>query len=366
MKAELVSKLNTETVQAEDFGIEPVKANELTSGLAVAKAEKELLIQEFEQVSALEITKENIPKFKELRNRISKNRTQGTNKWHKANKEFFLIGGRFIDAIKNKENQINEAMEAKLLEGENYFDNLEKERLAKLQAERAEILSQYIDNADEVDLSIMEEDYWNYYLKTKKDAQLARIEAERIEEQEYQAKLKAEKEANDKIIAENKKLKEEAIEAERLAKIEKDKRLALEQEEAQKRQEEADKQTAIYEAELKKEREMLAKAQKEQKEKDDKAKAELKAILDNQARIETERKAEADKLQAEVKRLNDIKELEKQQELSKGDSAKVDDLIADFTLLKTKYKFDSKPNIKMYLSVSTLIDRVIDFINKTK
>ena len=49
-------------------------------------SERELLIAEFEEVSKLKISKENLPKFKGLRLKLVKNRTQGADAWHKTGK----------------------------------------------------------------------------------------------------------------------------------------------------------------------------------------------------------------------------------------------------------------------------------------
>lgn len=188
----------------EEFGIEKSKAENLTKGLSPILEEREVLIQDFKGVSDLEICEDNIPKFKELRLKIVKNRTQGINKWHKSSKEFFLAGGRFVDAIKNKEIQVNEEMESKLLDAEKHFENIEKERLDRLQNKRAEILSKYVEDASLMKLSEMEEDVWDAYLSTKKKLHLDRIEAE-------------------------KKAEAERIENERLDKIENDRRFEIAQ-----------------------------------------------------------------------------------------------------------------------------------------
>jgi hypothetical protein len=81
---------NAELVKPQEYGIEEKTANELKEGLSVTLKERELLIQEFETVSKLEINEETIPKFRELRLAIQKNRTQGIDKWHKTGKEYFL------------------------------------------------------------------------------------------------------------------------------------------------------------------------------------------------------------------------------------------------------------------------------------
>lgn len=52
--------MKAEIIKAEDYGLETSKANELTVGLKVVKAERELLIKEFEEVSKLELIVDEI------------------------------------------------------------------------------------------------------------------------------------------------------------------------------------------------------------------------------------------------------------------------------------------------------------------
>ena len=101
-------------IKATDYGLEKEKGKELTKGLESILLEREPLINSYNDVIELEITEENIKVFKELRLMISKNRTKGIENWHKVNKNYFLTGGRFIDAIKNKEIAENIRMEATL------------------------------------------------------------------------------------------------------------------------------------------------------------------------------------------------------------------------------------------------------------
>lgn len=345
--------MKVEIIKAEDYGLETAKANELTVGLKVVKAERELLIKEFEEVSKLELTQENLPTFKKLRLAIVKNRTQGIDKWHKTNKEFFLTGGKFVDAIKNKEIAINQQMEEKLMDAEKHFENLEKERIAKIQAERVVLLSEFVEDANERDLASMDDDVWDSFLATKKQAHLDKIQAELDAEKERQAKIKAEKEEQERIRKENAKLKAEAEERERIAKIEADKRLKAEKErlakeesERKEREEKERKERAEYESKIKAEREAKEKIEREEKLKREKLESEL------QAKKEAEQKAKAD----EEKRLQD--------ELNKGDEAKVKDLINDLELLKTKYTFKAVKTQKMYADVGLLIDKVTNHIKK--
>lgn len=287
-------------IKPTEYGIEEAKANELTKGLSSILKERESLIIAFDDVSELEINEENIPTFRELRLKIQKNRTQGINKWHKSVKEYFLAGGRFVDAIKNKENQVNEEMESKLMDAEKYFENLEKERIEKLQKERINKIEPYVQDVFGLDLGNMPDDVFQAYFASKKkehedrieaekQAEAQRIENERLDKLEQDRRfelapyamfvseqnmklremnddeysdllkslIKAKKEyeaEQEKIRIENERLKKEREAAEQ-------KRLA---EEKKRKADEAKKQ-AEYEAKLKKEREAREKLEREQK-----------------------------------------------------------------------------------------------------
>lgn len=383
--------MKDEIIKAEDYGLEVAKANELTVGLKVVRDERKLLIKEFEEVSKLELTQENLPKFKELRLKIVKNRTQGTNKWHKTNKEFFLTGGKFVDAIKNRENNINEQMEEKLMDAENHFENLEKERIFKIQSKRVSLLSEFIDDASERNLSSMDDEVWDAYLYTKKKTYLDNIQAELDAEKERQEKIKAEEKEQKRIRKENEKLKKEAEKSERLAKIETKKREKVE-EIRNKREEELqpfivfirnynklisspEKEYKLEFKDIKKgaedhwEFEKKEKLRKLKEEEDrinkecierEKQESKLKAERESKLKAENELKS---RLDAERKAKED-KEARIQSELNKGDSDKVKDLITALDSLKNKYTFKSSKNKKMYKNVGELIDKVTNYIKK--
>tara|TARA_R110000737_G_scaffold330221_1_gene345749 strand:+ start:197 stop:1234 length:1038 start_codon:yes stop_codon:yes gene_type:complete len=345
--------MKTEIIKAEDYGLETKKGDELTVGLSVVKTEREVLIQEFTEVSKLELTKENLSIFKGLRLRISKNRTQGINKWHKTNKEFFLTGGRFVDAIKNKEVLINEQMEEKLFAAENHFIEIENKRVKELQENRALELSEFVSDAYERDLSGMESDVWAAYLNTKKAEYEALVAKEKKEEDERIEKEKAEEAKRaefekarvleeERIRKENEKLRKEAEEKAKIEAIEKEKRDEIEKE----RQIEAEKKQKEYHDKV------LAMEQE---------KAKIEADAENE-RKRIQEKLEAKESEEKIK----IKEAEEkaQNELKKGDSEKFKDLLNDLETLKTKYEFKSKVNIKNYQDVTLLIDKIINHINQ--
>lgn len=342
-------------VDPKEYGLEENKAKEITTGLNIILEERKLLIDEFNDVSKLEITEENIPLFKELRLKIRNNRTKGIEPWHKVNKEFFLTGGRFVDAIKNKEILENQQMESKLMEAEKHFENLEKERVEKLTTERVEACTPYVEDESLIlpDLGAMPQNLWDNYIIGLKASYEAKIAAEKKAEEERIAAEKAEVERQKAIEEENAALKaeaeanakqqeEERKERERLAKIEADKQAKIEAE----RKEKERKEKEAYEAETKRLRL--------------EAEAKLKAEREEKERIqkELEDKAEAERLAAE-----EAKKAE-QAELNKGDKAKVQDLINDLNKLKEKYTFKSEKNKAMYGRVGILINKTVDYINK--
>ena len=131
-------------VDPSKFGIQESSVKTLIGNLPEIKTERDELVKEFNSVVKLDIEDKSTSKIaRELRLKIKDNRTKGLEVWHTKSKEFFLKGGQFIDAIKREESAINKEMEDKLSEIENYFEIKEKERKAKLNAERIEMLEPY-------------------------------------------------------------------------------------------------------------------------------------------------------------------------------------------------------------------------------
>lgn len=153
---------------------------------------------------------------KETRIAISKVRIEAE-KARKSEKEEYLRAGKAIDGACNILKWAVEEKEEKLKQIENYFEELERQRKEKLQSERVELLKEWVEDAHERDLASMEEDVFNAFLATKKQAKLDLIEAEK------QAKIKAEKEAEELRKAQEAKrlaeIEEAKKEAERLAEI---------------------------------------------------------------------------------------------------------------------------------------------------
>ena len=290
---------NEGLILAADFGIEESKAAELTSALGTILKEREALINAYEDVITMEINEETIPAFKELRLSIRDNRTKGIEKWHKVNKEFFLTGGRFVDAIKNKEVEVNERMEEMLLNGEKHFENIEKERLLIIKKNREEIIAPFGYDFGAVDLSAMDEKMFEMILtgakKTHEDkiiaeqkAELERVEAARLEAE----RLEAQRLENERLKVEN-EIKEKQIELERVEAAKREAELKAKADaEAKKQAEFLAKQKAESDAALKIEADKLAAVQAELKAK---ANAEAKVLKDAAEKLAAEKLA-ADKL----------------------------------------------------------------------
>jgi len=274
----------TEEIKPDLFGIELAKAQEMTSGLSITLAEREVLKKAYIDVIGLEINAENLPTFKELRLKIVKNRTQGIEKWHKTNKVFYLAGGRFVDAVKNKEVLINEEMEEKLLEAEKYFENLEKEAKLVLNEKRIEIIRPYIEDVFGLDFSDFSDENFDDFVLGKKTRYNERIEAEKQEairiENERLAEIerkRLEEIENEKIRVENARLQKEA----------EVKELELQKERA-KVKAESDRIEAENNAKLEAQRKETARIAKELQDKKD---AEIKAENERLAKIEADKKA---------------------------------------------------------------------------
>ena len=215
-------------IDPKEFGLKEENANKMVSGLNPIIEERSALEQIYAIVIKKELTPELLKEARDLRLKIRDNRTKGIEVWHKTTKDYFLKGGQFVDAIKCKENVVNELMEAKLSEIEKHFENIEAERIKALHTERAEKLRPFGYEIGATNFGLMDDNMFNAILvgaeKTHKDKlELeAKIEADRIEKEHLEA------EEREKQRIENERLK-----AENEAK---EKQLAAERSEAEKKQ----------------------------------------------------------------------------------------------------------------------------------
>lgn len=345
--------------------------------------------------SQKEITKELCAKAKRLRIDIGKVRI-ATEKTRKDQKEEYILAGKAIDGVANIVKWAVTDKEEKLEAIEKHFEIIEQQRIEKLHKVRAEELSKYVEDIPS-DLGTMKDDVWQAYIDTKKrqyeekaeaekKAEAQRIENERKDNlaqlrrdiilpyrqfwtcDNYNLRemsktnfdticcdLKKAKEEYDaeqeRIRAENERLKKEAEEKRRAEEIERKKReeedrKRREKETAERKaaEEKARKEREAYEAKLKKEREERERVERAERERREAAERELTKHKEEERRREEEEKARV------------------QAELAKGDAEKIKDLVADLSALKTKYSFKSEKNRKMYSGVSELLNKVIVFI----
>lgn len=307
---------NELTVNPSKYGIEEKQALELIGDLPQIIQERNELSKQFEETSKLDRDlPETSKKARELRLKIKDNRTKGIEVWHKSTKEFFLKGGKFIDDIKKEASEVNTKMEQELSLIENHFAIKEAERKEKLKAERTLELEPY--NAFlpiGLNLGEMEDEDYQKLLNGAILQYNQFIEEERLAEIERQKQIELQQtfEKRQKEIAPYYFFSETTIS---IGMEEEDYQFILNN--AIKAKQEDDKQKEIQRLEnerLEKEAEILrAKAAAERlkqdeilkKEREAKAKleAELKAKKEQEARVEAERKAEQERLAKEAKEL---------------------------------------------------------------
>lgn len=307
--------MNTDLIKVnpQEFGLNEETAKTITNGLAQILTEREVLAAQYQQVIALDIDDSETAKTaKKLRLLIKDNRTKGITNWHKTNKEFYLRGGQFVDAIKNKEIVENERMEEMLEKIEKNAEIKETNRIAQLQIDRNNEVAEYAEFIPQgLNLGAILEDDYNKLLDGAKLQQKAKIERLAKEEEERIAAAKKEEEERierERVAAEE-KAKMEAENARLKAEAEaKEKELAIErakqEEERNKIEAEAQRKVMEAEAKAKAEREAAAKLAAEEKDKQDAIISKQKAENDRiaaelKAKQEAEEKEAADKLAAE-------------------------------------------------------------------
>ncbi len=347
--------MSTTIVKAEEFGIEEAKAIEIQKAFTPVITEKDALTEMYSVLITKELTPELAREASLLRKKLVKVRTS-TAKIHKAEKAFFLASGKFVDAWKNKTTASIEVMEDKLREIEEYQERIEAAEREALRVEREALLLPLLAELEEVapNMGDMTIELWEPYFEGKKAAHNARIEAEKKAEdlrkaEEEKARIEAlriekERKAEEaRIKAENEKLRKAAVEAEKKAEAERKRLAAIE-----------------------------AKRKADEAKAEAKRLAELKAVQDEKDKIAAEAKKREDALKAELKAKAEEEEAKrkadyeaKQAELNKGDAAKVKDLISELAGIKSKYTFKSKKYQALFSGVCQLIDKVIASVNKS-
>lgn len=238
-------------VDPKEFGLESTKAATVEAAFKPMLEKMTALEGEYNEIIAQPVTEELAKKAKRLRLDYVKVRT-GTAEIHKSLKAGALAFGKFIDGWKNAQIYASEGNEKKLAEIENHFENIERERLAKIQTERCDELAKYGVDGKFSSLADMPDDVWSAYLTG------VRVEFDRKKEAEAQAERdrlereRKEREALNLAQEENRRLKEtaekERLERERIERvrneelrIERERREKVEREQAESRRIEEDR-----------------------------------------------------------------------------------------------------------------------------
>lgn len=316
-------------INPKDFGLEPDKAKEVEEVFLPVIAERDNLVESYKTIIAKEITPQTVSEAYQLRLKLVKVRTN-TKRVHESAKAFYLAGGRFVDAWKNKNVTVVEQMEEKLSEIENHFINIEKAKLAKLKEERLKQLSEVCENPSLYQVESMSEDAFNQLYEGQKLVKQARIEAELKAGQDRHAKIKADEEAREAQRIENEKLKAENEAKEKLLAEERKK---------------ADDARKLAEAKAKKERE--------------ESEAKLKAEREAKEKLEEQLRQEAQKKQAEEK----AKQIAEKKAKSAPDKQKLLDLANKIEALEL-LDLKSDEAVKILDDVQILIRKLTTFIRE--
>lgn len=184
-------------IQAEEFGIEAVKAKTIEQSFLPKKTEVDAYTEQYSEIIKLELNSDTFKKARELRLKLVKVRT-GIADVHKSEKAFFLASGKYVDALKNKLTTPIEQMEEKLREIEDTEKRLEQERKEALRLDRIALLEPYGADVSFLPLAEMTEEQFQGQLGLAKAAYEQRLESERLE-QERLAKEEEERKESERL-----------------------------------------------------------------------------------------------------------------------------------------------------------------------
>jgi len=353
-------------INYSDYGLEEVKAKQIKEQFQPMLKEMVELEEEFNEIVKLEINEETCKKAKTLRLKYVKVRT-GTAEIHKAQKAFYLAGGRFVDGWKNAQKFASLEIEEKLSRIEDHFENLEQERISLLQLERANNLEKYEVEVIPGNLGEMPDEVWNHYLTGVKTNFKQAKEAAKKAEKERLESIRKDKIAllrQESLIPYNDFIKTNELTLNlkecsedvfnkflELLKIRKEEHLK-EQEQIRKENEQLKKEA------LRKEKKRLAE-EKKHKEQEKKQQKIYEANLEKERKEKERIKKELEEKRIAEEKIKKAEEVRIQEELKKGDSEKFQDLLNDLNTIKEKYSFESEEYKSDYEGLKTLIDEYL-------
>lgn len=261
-------------INPKDYGLEEMQANQIAEAFREPLAELAALETEYKNFKNLTGTppESTCIEAKELLKKYVSNRTT-RDTIHKTEKAYFLNGGKYVQAWKNKSLEVSNEREEKLKEIADYYVNIEKERIVKLTEKREkDLLSCQLEDDIYIPpkLGEMPEQAWNTYFAGVKKGYDEEIEHRRQEQLRQEKEEKKQQEEQERIRKENEQLKAEAEAKEK--EIEKE-RIEREKIEA-KKQAEIETERLIQQKKLEKEQAEIEKLKQEKREREE---AELKA-----------------------------------------------------------------------------------------
>jgi molecular chaperone GrpE (heat shock protein) len=228
-------------VNPNEYGVEETKAKSIIEAFKPHEDTLQNYLNLYYPIINSEITPELTKEAKDLKKKVTSLGTEITNV-HKSEKAEYLNKGRFVDAKKNMLFDTVTEMKTKLVSITEHYENLEKEKIAKLQSERLEAISPFLEDASLRDWASMEQDVFDSYLATTKkkwEVWQAELEKQRKEEEEakkaqeelvkkQQAEIEKQRVENEKLrkATQEAQAKIDAIAAEEKRKQEEAKKLA--------------------------------------------------------------------------------------------------------------------------------------------
>jgi len=343
-------------INPADYGLQEQKAQEISAMFKPMLDKMVALETEYNEIAKLEINPITCQKAKDLRLQYVKVRT-GTAQIHKELKQFYLLGGRFVDGWKNAQLMASQGIEDKLKDIENHYAKIEQEKIDKIRIERESKLLEFGVEDPPKDLGKMDQSIWDSFLKGSEANYKLLKEAEEREERERIEKDRLDRLENNRQLdaSEYKRFWRDDY---NFREMKEDEFTNLMTTFSQQQKEECEKQEN-----LRKENERL---EKERIETEKKIQAEAEKLrLENEKRLEAERK-EREELERQIREQKAKEEKArieaealKQAELTKGDKPKMADLIQDLEILKTKYSFQAEDYKRKYINVIDSINSII-------
>lgn len=204
---------NLELIKAPELqGVETSKAqqiaktfNPMAEMLAGFEEDFNSLVKDANEGITQDVTK----RAKRLRLDIAQVRISA-DKAHKEAKAEIVRNGKAIDGVRNILKWAVVEKENALKEIENHFEEMERQRIEKLRAERVELLLPYDQDAHLRTLEHMQQDEFDALLEMKKRQHEEMLEAQRLAEIKRREEEEARRAEEARIKEENARLKAEA------------------------------------------------------------------------------------------------------------------------------------------------------------